>query len=864
MRRKIELYIDGQRADLDEQGFILYNYAVTDLEKPSAVRNSFSKQVKLPGTAANDAIFGGSFRSDREVRTTGFNPLVRTPFKIYSEAGEVLQSGYLKLDRVDRTATSHSYTVTLYGGLGSLIYGLMYGDDGEKLSLADLTYPVADASFYATINKDTIAAAWERLYSGSGSALWDIINFAPCYNGIPDKFDSNKARRQGQYSTVLELARKFNEWETRDLRSYLQRPAMRVKAVIDAIVTAAAAKGKTVTLDPAFFNANNPYYSKTWMLLPLLTNYEDSQAGQIGEKSSVVEGYNSYAIAEIPNGGVVKVTGTTFSSDANGKIDFSSFDPSFFLKGDVYAGLRFEDQNSRRWIGYLNYWSNNAWHGTLVGVRVYVQIGNNTYSSAKPYIFGNWNGSNDPRLLELLAEMGITDDYIARGNYFGDSTSVYAEIPNAPVAGSNAVYIRTEIFAVSDDAQPGETDFRLYASESSGANYFTGEINLYTTGGMFSLNTPGTIGSNITVTKDMLLSDTCTPADFLLSYCRQFGLRIVETAPDNISILALGTFHNGSTEDLSGGIDRKQSKLVPLTFGKKWQRLGLDIVQSTKAIEYKKQYGKEYGNISLDTGLEFNAETENLMAGSVFKGGISGKWSGRALFDFYDEDAGWVNPALAFGYTEGDTKIYPSIQSTTPLNSNHPGYDMTPKPFGFTEDRNEQKGVELSGMLVFLNGIVRNPGMWWLTDDYPDLSKSPCWQMPMYADSYSTKVVNFPVFARYYETTQGEVALSLDFATPEEIFDPDVELTPAASIYTRFWAAYLTDLYDKSNKVLTAKVHFFGQKVSADLFRKFFWYEGAIWVLNKITNHSLTTWDPVECEFVQVHDTTNYTNGQIL
>ena len=37
MRRKIELYIDGALADINDQGFILFNYALTDLQKPTAV-----------------------------------------------------------------------------------------------------------------------------------------------------------------------------------------------------------------------------------------------------------------------------------------------------------------------------------------------------------------------------------------------------------------------------------------------------------------------------------------------------------------------------------------------------------------------------------------------------------------------------------------------------------------------------------------------------------------------------------------------------------------------------------------------------------------------------------------------------------
>ena len=46
------------------------------------------------------------------------------------------------------------------------------------------------------------------------------------------------------------------------------------------------------------------------------------------------------------------------------------------------------------------------------------------------------------------------------------------------------------------------------------------------------------------------------------------------------------------------------------------------------------------------------------------------------------------------------------------------------------------------------------------------------------------------------------------------------------------------------------------------MFRSFYYYGGSIWVLNKITNHALADFATTECEFVQVHDTANYLNGQ--
>ena len=73
----------------------------------------------------------------------------------------------------------------------------------------------------------------------------------------------------------------------------------------------------------------------------------------------------------------------------------------------------------------------------------------------------------------------------------------------------------------------------------------------------------------------------------------------------------------------------------------------------------------------------------------------------------------------------------------------------------------------------------------------------------------------------------------------------------------------LRDLLDKDTKVMTCRVNLEGLQVGPQLLRRFFWYDNSLWVLNKITNYSLTTYDPAECEFVQVRNIENYTNGQI-
>ena len=116
---RISLYIADRKVDLDEKSFILFNYAYDDLSNPTIVKNSFTKQITLKATATNNTIFGKLFRSDRTTifgeGYTGmaFDPLRKTPFTIYNSLGEVVESGYVKVDSVTR----EEYKISLYGGI---------------------------------------------------------------------------------------------------------------------------------------------------------------------------------------------------------------------------------------------------------------------------------------------------------------------------------------------------------------------------------------------------------------------------------------------------------------------------------------------------------------------------------------------------------------------------------------------------------------------------------------------------------------------------------------------------------------------------------------------------------------------------
>ena len=273
MRRRISLYIGGQLADLADDGLILFNYEQEDLSNPAVVRNSYSKQVTLPGTPANDAIFGHIYRPDRvtdytgSATGTGFDPSARTPFEIYAETGEVLEAGYVRLDSATRKGGITEYKATLFGGLGSFFYALTYTDEGERLSLADIDYlgtgDPAELDF--DITAATVTDAWSALLNGSGADVdkWRVLNFAAAYEGTPEgDFDAGKgiatlsavgleaSRTQDGKTytspsgkTIVKLADKRTAQEVKDLRSYLQRPVLSIDAFLDALTNPANAGG---------------------------------------------------------------------------------------------------------------------------------------------------------------------------------------------------------------------------------------------------------------------------------------------------------------------------------------------------------------------------------------------------------------------------------------------------------------------------------------------------------------------------------------------------------------------------------------------------------------------------------------------
>lgn len=933
----IELYIGGMRADLDDGSLILMNYTFEDLQSPAAVKNSYSKQLTLKGTDGNNRIFGGIFRADRTSSSeaggagAAFNPSVRAPFTIYAPTGEILQSGYAKLDSVTRNGSDISYGVTLYGGLGSFLYSLMYDEDGDKLTLADLDYlgtsaPSSELDF--TISKSAVQEAWTALRSGNPSGKWKVVNFAACYNGVPDSDfsadkavvipsdiglpqliidadDDNKVYTPDGNWVAIDLSQEHDEWAVKDLRSYLQRPVLSVHAFIDAVCNPSNNGGYEV--DISDIDEYKMRELDAWMTLPMLqglTSPEDTgdfvftngptsivnyiaryiNSGTMPAGNSVKASFDIIPYFYAPDGAGKELSlfeNVLIQTEIGGTPIYKSRLSVIFLQAVAYDSNGIPTGASTvhciaPWVGRQlpeTYWQSPEWMAEQFG---YVP----TFKHTSEYE-EHFNSNSE----------GFTEDTNKGAGWFryggGARTdritfeleapmvkSIRINIACGTVQGKNGggtsmnwstkeLTYSTKLTFITNAASLGTLEIVTYAAESGDAQ---------------QSGTPSFEVSSETkkafsygqVTKDILLGSLGTPADYLLSFCKLFGL--VMTCDDvdrKITIMRRKSFFQDTVTDLSGRVDLSQQvSMTPLTFAAKWYDLELEGNGGAYEEDYLQRYGRAYGMQRINTGYRFDSDNVEVLSGLAFKAAATVLEYGpywNVITDY-----GKVVPSVFIDsgntYTmydaEGNSKDFdvprPSLGATVEyLNGTYKGYDINSGAKLQLHDV-DGKPCDGSGVLVYLSRFVHYDNFK-LSDDNGAMAMlndgTPCWDLTPGGG------LDIPTFSTYtYRSVGGGVSVlaSLDIGLPAEIGIPGLGYPQDTTIYARYWQAYIADRYSVDNKVMKCKVDMRDMRVSQQLMRGFWWYADSLWLLNAITDHSLTTDDYTECELIQVREKESY------
>lgn len=914
MRRKISLYIADRLVDLDDQSLILFNYTMEDLLNPTIVKNSYSHQVTIKGTPNNNRLFGDIFRLDRVVSYNGgtlgtdFNPSQKTPFTIYNEMNEILESGYCKLDSVTRKKGEIEYQISLFGRLGSFLYSLAYDAAGNKRSLASLDYLGTDNTYTEldfTINADSVAEAWGTdTWEGDVDSIWKVINFAPAYNGIPEgNFAADKAlvvpSQVGLQDTIdghtlrsgyamVNLSQKYDEWSVKDLRSYLQRPVFSMRAFLEAVKKPMNNGGYVVNM-PFLEKSDFNLYGRLWMTLPMIpsigTTKQTSGDLTLTLSSSAT---TNHQIGRFTIGGSVPF-GTKVTTNVNVKLQYSvtgATDASLLRSTFKNVGRNTLGKQSVIFIQLVAHGSDDSiiggsrvksifsWQSTSPSAMA------NTCGYIPPFINGDETFESNSisestfnkvgSVYQFAQELGFSVE-AQDVSYYELHVTTYDITTYKSSGGSSSSGTTYSITGVSGGSNSLATLYRDYDTAFVPAS---AKIAQGDNPNSITYTSAESLRSGAHITKAMLLSTSESPADYLLSFCKIFGLHILfDKSTNEITIIDRNDLYQDETIDLTRRVDISRNiDIIPFVFSSKWYDLKLEGVGGAFFDEYRSVHGFDYGIQRINTGYDFNAETKDLLEGNVFKNAATildkSKYYTTIKVDGQFRPSVFIDQGHTYTLwnTAGETldtsvPVPPYSAVIDYLNDNsHPGYDVElARKMEFRS--RDGKPVDATNVLMFWEGYNTYP-YFNLSDDVPamDLLNEgvPCWIL----NPGSSTGLRIPIFQRYVYGSEWTIENSLDFGIPSEIDIPHITYREDATIYAKFWRNYLRDRYDVNTKVMTCKVNFGGLQVGQDLLRKFFWFNNSLWVLNKINNYSLTTYDPVECEFVQVQDKNNYLNGQ--
>ncbi len=855
----IELYLEGKPVELDKDVNMALTYSFSDLEDPAAITGDFSKEMTIKGTPANNALFGQIWRFDRKLIPNDatnlsiyFNASKRTDAQIVI-AGAVFKSGYVKLTGISNSKGSIQYKIVFYSKMCEVLHTI------NEQKLRDLPFP---NDLLHVLNAQTIASSWNSNPSG----VFEYLTYLMSNSGLYEEFESSKwlTKDSSGKLVVADILNgvELDEQATGEYRSYYQRPALRIKPLIDLI-----AQEHGITLDPTFFNAENPYYASSVMSLPRYTmsGFEEvDSATDIEEVDGILSAKTFPADIELPL--KLKGDGVRFSTTYSQEINIEGYGQK-----ELAIEFRLAISANVNTENYIDYGIVGRYNGnySLVpfAVGATATIDGKDYSMKNPYVGGGtgglafevfgglnatgiWYDGNAFPVKEIVNPNWFYTGFRPMGERYTGLMPYRFTLDNLP-AGAKKATIKISV----DLPDSGN-----YMSDLSTNKLITvdeyiitiREMAVVPTEGVVNLDnyypyTAGFTGKNATfsdfkkirsgyeVTKKEIIDDELTTGEFLIDYCKLFGLLFTTDDSGKLSIISRDQFFsNPKIEDWTGKVDRsKQMEITPLTFDV--SKFIMKYADGGTFYEdyYQDKTGSVYGSQEIRTGYEFENNEKNVFEETIFNTPITSKENTRVL----------VGNKMVF---INDNRELPAL---------------------FEKDGATRVQSDSKYHLLFFNGyapfdssmgnkvIISDDNAQMLNEDIGGGQYCWCDFSTVSIDDVVT-LIKYPFFS----TMDKSGKYSWLFGVPLENYAgiPPAKFSESATIYNRFWASYFEDVYAVDNKRMTCYVKLSYFDVNQLSFANFVRIDGAIWHLNKVIDYNPASDVPTKVEFVQVRDISAY------
>ena len=184
-----ELFIEGQKADINDQISVQLTFAIDDVAKFSSRETSFSKQIVLPGTAANHSIFGHIYEMGSRNPISPGQPNIGAAFNVAQTSraelrlnGLLVLRGIFRLTGIIKDGEFVEYEGALFGELS----GLMSEISNKKLEDLDFS------DYDHILNHTEISDSWDNT-PGSGY-FYPLIDYGlyretAVVSGLNDDYD---------------------------------------------------------------------------------------------------------------------------------------------------------------------------------------------------------------------------------------------------------------------------------------------------------------------------------------------------------------------------------------------------------------------------------------------------------------------------------------------------------------------------------------------------------------------------------------------------------------------------------------------------------------------------------------------------
>lgn len=131
------------------------------------------------------------------------------------------------------------------------------------------------------------------------------------------------------------------------------------------------------------------------------------------------------------------------------------------------------------------------------------------------------------------------------------------------------------------------------------------------------------VESGTKFTKRQLLSNTSSPASYLISFCKIYGIYLdVDYFGKKLTLTRLPNFFNREKiNELKVDLSR-EIKITPLSFDKASYTFDYAKGEGEFLKKYKETYGIQYGSKKVNTGYRFDASTAPYIDNNIFRQGV--------------------------------------------------------------------------------------------------------------------------------------------------------------------------------------------------------------------------------------------------